>query len=114
MKSYRRFLEESDTKDLVGYDSKVMKIKTKQFDGTAHIKHTGNAGKSLTYSVSYKGKFNNGKNASDASTHRLVVSHNNGNPYGHKINGKSGKDLSNVLHKAAPSWVSLDDLEPKE
>lgn len=113
LKKKAELLSEDSSQDQLGLHGKVIPVKTKDFEGHAHIsfdrvlrgKHSTHS-----YGVTYKGK---GPGGEHSEYNRLDVEHSNGRIYKHKMHPHSSKDLATVIHKAAPVWVPLSALKPK-
>lgn len=96
-------------------DGTVIDIETEQFVGTATLeferilrgKHRAHE-----YYVKFDGEFKHNQKP-QKTRDRLVVAHNNGDPYQYKSSYASGKDLKKVLAKSAPSWVPVSSLAPR-
>ncbi len=115
MKTYIEFVIESvQNKDELGLHDKKIPIKTKDFSGHAHIKFQNQVGSRgmHRYGIEYSGKGPDGKDYKE--TGRLDAQQGSGFNAKTKykmLGGSSTNDLSSVLHKSAPAWVSLKDLD---
>jgi hypothetical protein len=109
--------EEGD--DMLGLHGKTMPVKTDHFEGHAHISFDrikSGRHKQHSYKVEYKGKGGHpdvGEKEDHNHTSFMSVDHDNGRPYKFRDHPHSSKDLHTLLHKAAPRWVKLSDLQPK-
>lgn len=117
-KLIRRQHNEETEHDMLGLHGKVVPINTDHFEGHAHISFDRiKRGRHQTHSyrVDYKGKGGHPKHGGKTEPHEhmsfMDVEHDNGRPYKFKDHPHSSKDLHTLLHKAAPRWVSLDDLK---
>lgn len=112
MKTFNQFLTESSNEDELGLHDKKIPVHTKDFKGHAEIKFDSiKRGKHRTHSyrVHYAGTAGP-KQEPHSSGDLMHVDHYNGKAYNHKMAGKSSKDLSSLIHKAAPVWVDVSKL----
>lgn len=119
MKSFKQFISEQDGDEL-GLHGKKVPVNTDHFEGHAHIEFDRiKRGRHRThsYKVTYKGKGGHPKHGGKTEDHEhmsfMDVEHDNGRPYKYKDYPHSSKDLHTLIHKAAPRWVSVEDLKPR-
>ena len=106
MKKFSQYIDESG-QDMLGLHDKKVPIKTKDFEGNAHIQFDRiKSGKHQThnYRVTFDGTHHGEKHT---SSDHMDVEHDNGRAYKYKCHPSSSKDLSSLLHKAAPRWVDV-------
>lgn len=118
-KGFLDWLEEN-VEDQLGLHGKVIPVNTDHFEGHAHIsfervkrgKHQQHQ-----YRVDYKGKGGHPKHGGKIHDHESMsfmdVDHDHGRPYKYRDHPHSSKDLHTLIHKAAPRWVSVEDLKPR-
>ena len=112
MKTFNEFITES-TEDMLNLHGKKVPIDTKDFKGHAHISFDSikrGRHKTHSYRVEYTGT---GPHGPDTHGTYMTVEHDNGKPLKYSDHPHSSKDLSTLLHKAAPKWINVDDLKPR-